>query len=285
MRKYYATLGEIPDDAAHEVAKCVKDFTALFLLRPDEKEKTPAVVLGSGVFVKINDEKYILTAAHVWQSIAKLDIVNINIGFGRPMPLPEIPIDALDGCEVPKPQTEQGGLEPDLAIIRIRPDWVGTIEARVVFLNLSSQRQDFLSNDPPIDAGSVGGFFGFASELSSYSEEQLSDRGTAITTDASGRLFFGTIKDWHREAAFDCVDLGIEHAMPGIPGKFNGVSGGGYWQIVMRRDETGALRWNGRKHLRGIAVSQTRTGDYSLIKCHGPRSLFEAAWDAWGLPE
>jgi len=82
---------------------------------------------------------------------------------------------------------------------------------------------------------------------------------------------------------YDYLTLTARTTLPGVPSSFAGVSGGGLWQITLRMKGT-EIVWKGERRFRGVAFWQTPLPeDRIAIRCHGPRSIFEKAWEAWGL--
>ena len=64
------------------------------------------------------------------------------------------------------------------------------------------------------------------------------------------------------------------------------MSGGGVWEIRLV-EKAGILSWDGERNLRGVAFWESDESDdrQRTIRCHGPRSLFERAWELWELPQ
>ena len=59
-----------------------------------------------------------------------------------------------------------------------------------------------------------------------------------------------------------------------IISSFAGVSGGGLWQVIVRKSDTGAITWEDPL-LQGVAFWQSDVVDGKrYLLCHGPRSVY-----------
>jgi len=108
----------------------------------------------------------------------------------------------------------------------------------------------------------------------------------AVQIQMASRAFFTCITDGHDRDGYDYLDVGAKLDLPGTPSTFGGVSGGGLWEIglVMK---SGTISWDGKRYFRGVAFweSPLTDGRRRVIRCHGPRSIFEVAWQSWQLPQ
>lgn len=211
---------------------------------------------GTGTLMAFDGAHYILTARHVWDEIlADADHVGITLKPNVDQRY-AIPSKHFTPVGLPKPcaWNEWG---PDLILLRIPAERVGTIEAYRSFWN-PARRVD-------VNAGVI---------------EVLVLMGTPAE--------LGTITDVHADlliigmylgpekvrcvvGGFDYFDYEIEKKVE-LPRHFGGVSGGGVWRVLLFcSPETEEIDWKMSFH--GVAFYQLNIGnDPTTIRCHGPQS-------------
>ena len=76
-----------------------------------------------------------------------------------------------------------------------------------------------------------------------------------------------------RTGDFDYLDYEMDLAMPGVPRRFGGVSGGGVWRVwLFYSPDTGRIDWEMSFH--GVAFYELDiANEHRPIRCHGPDSL------------
>jgi hypothetical protein len=79
---------------------------------------------------------------------------------------------------------------------------------------------------------------------------------------------FATIRSNYSHAGLDYVDLKMDATFPRIPKRFFGVSGGGFWNVLIYGSDDGELRWI--LSLVGMACWQPET---TLVRCLGAKSI------------
>lgn len=242
-------------------------------------------IIGSGTLVQISEYYYILTAGHVWEKIDNLyekhPSFQINFGIthrgGSDFRIPAAAMHASLLYDA-----KNRGYGPDLALLRIPPNKVGTFKSTRSFLNFCNQRAIYKNDDPPLNMQSWFGIFGVLGETSS---PRPLNEGAEIWTTADARLFLSGPDEINRFGSHDYLDIGVDVNLDGVPASFGGVSGGGLWQLDLRRDAEGSIFWDERPILRGVAYLETPVvADRREVRCHGPESIYTAAWDAWDLP-
>ena len=175
-----------------------------------------------------------------------------------------------------------GEFGPDLALLRIPPALVPRISAHKSVLDLSQQRQAFLTDPLALDSGvwALTGMSAAVSEVRARPEERTYE------ADVKGRAFFTGIAGTQEKDGWDFLDVGADMSLADVPPSFGGVSGAGLWQTPLSMSkETGQISWTGKKRFIGVAYWQSPVRDgRRVIRCHGPRSLFQRAWAQWSLP-
>jgi hypothetical protein len=110
------------------------------------------------------------------------------------------------------------------------------------------------------------------------------DRKT-IEANVVGRAFFSGIHKTHQRNGYDYLDAGAKLELPGVPSSFGGLSGAGLWQVSLSMTRSGKISWDEKLHFRGVAFWQSPVNEgRRVIRCHGPRSIYETAWKLWTLP-
>lgn len=236
-------------------------------------------LIGSGTLVQINGVRYILTAAHVWHRANDFEIILLGLA-SRAVSLCPIPRTHIVAKELWSEDDARWG--PDLALLAITQSHASTIGAHKSFLNLSQQRAVLLERPSEIDK-KLCAITGMEGETSMISP----DPGTrTIDAHINCQAFFSAVNCIHDHGEYDYLDIGVQLTLPGVPFSFGGVSGGGLWEIDLLRNKSGEILWNGKKYFRGVAFWQSERSDgRRVIRCHGPRSIFEKAWIDWELAE
>ena len=116
-----------------------------------------------------------------------------------------------------------------------------------------------------------------AGELTS---NELPEHGYSIVKAFKGMCGAGGVTKGYRKEDFDYLEFEVRYG--GItepPESFGGFSGGGLWQVLLRRTATGELEVTERL-LSGVTFYQFGcTNGRRLIKCHGRHSIYKQAID------
>jgi hypothetical protein len=116
-------------------------------------------------------------------------------------------------------------------------------------------------------------------------EVQPNPEARTVACHIHGEAFISAVQRTHEHNGYDYFDLGANLELPGAPSSFAGVSGGGLWQVKLSKAESGTISWDGKRYFRGVAFCESeKTDGHRMIRCHGPKSIFEKAWDSWALP-
>jgi len=233
--------------------------------------------IGSGTLVEIQGTHHILTAAHVWHETRDGDQVGLVLTASPSTFV--IPRGAISVKQLRDRENPEWG--PDLALLQLARPVVSTIAAHKSFLNLSRQRATLGAHPSATEKGlwAVTGMVGQFSQVERFLETKT------IEATAQARAFFSMVQQTHQRGEYDYLDLGAKLELPGVPSSFGGMSGGGLWEVGLAMAKSGTISWNGRRHFRGVAFWQSEPSDgRCVIRCHGPRSIFERAWESWELP-
>lgn len=268
---------DIPQSVLEEVRLGIQHYFVPLLLLSPEDPTEPVVLGGSGTLVELVGRHYILTADHVWNKAARWAQIGLVLEAegGAPLTIETNPDSPPKRLAADK-YTEWG---PDLALLEIPPHLVPSIRARKSFLNLARRRSMFEAHPLRMEKA-LWAVVGLVRESSTV--EPPTDTGV-VFANLRAEAFFGVRCTADQRSGYDYLTLNAKTTLPGVPSSFDGVSGGGLWQITLKV-KAGAIVWQGEHHFCGVAFWQKpEPPDQISIRCHGPRSIFQKGWEAWGL--
>lgn len=251
-------------------------LVAIYALLPEKSQLRPRPI-GSGTFVEAGGAHYVLTAAHVWRETREAE--KIGLALTDHQSSFAILRDAIAAQELWGEKISEWG--PDLALLRLAPAYVATIKAHKSFLNLVQQKEAFASCQPVIEKGlwAITGMEGKSTEVQSYPEARI------VECHIRGEAFFSSVEKAQEHQGYDYFDLRADVKLIDVPSSFVGVSGGGLWQVDLLKKKDGEIVWDEKRYFRGVAFWESEeTNGCRMIRCHGPKSIFEKAWKEWGLP-
>ncbi len=238
-----------------QIVRNLGDVTVALLAISDNPERL--ALAGTGTLLAINGAHYILTATHVWEEILKhADHVGIALkadvthrfGISRK----DMAVFTL---RKPDKWNEWG---PDLALLRIPAERVGSISAYKSFWNVSKP-------DRKIDLRTlwVQVLMGTPAALGKLTETHADLQITG--------MFLGP-ETVHEREGLDYLDYEMDLTFP-LPRTFGGVSGGGVWNVdLYYSPETKKIEWIMSLH--GVAFYELAiVNERRPIRCHGPQSI------------
>jgi hypothetical protein len=264
-------LKEIPDALIDAIKDELLTYFVSLTACSDESEKK-LIPLGSGTLVKVVDAKFILTAAHVWKASEWASSVLISLKKTETSFVIQRKYLSAKLFFVP------GESGPDIALLELSPSDAATIGASKSFLDLKIQRDD-LENHPLKEEN---GFFAVVGIIGEKTEIVPREDG-AVVANLRGDAFFGVLENYTETEGSDYFDLTANSSLPGIPKSFGGVSGGSVWQLDLRV-QNGSISWDRKRLFRGVAFYEFyEEKGRQLLRCNGPRTLYELAWQEWKL--
>jgi hypothetical protein len=270
-------IKDIPQNVLDDVILLLKNYlVAVYIVLPEKQQPRPRPI-GSGTLVEIEGTHYILTAAHVWHKAKEAK--NIGLVLTDHQSSFMVLRDGISAREVWGGTIQEWG--PDIALLKLAPSDVATIKAHKSFLNLAQQKEVLAACPPVIEKGlwAVTGMVGKFTEFYTDTEAKT------VACHIHGEAFISAVQRRHEHNGYDYFDLGADLELPGAPSSFVGVSGGGLWQVKLSMTESGTISWDEKRHFRGVAFWESKESDnHLIIRCHGPKSIFEKAWDSWALP-
>ncbi len=258
---------QIPDESKVELMKALPSYSVTLVgLRHNN-----VLHCGSGTLVRVRDQHFILMAAHCYTGgLAKCDEIGLPI---RPDRLPfKLPIK-LHNLSVREPiyigeqKSEEWG--PDLAFLPINPVEANNITSisNRLFYDLEKHNEEMLKDEPKINQGLwvIVGTPAFKNNLEDSENLEFTHMRYSVVVESR------IIKD-----EFDYLEIRVPLDHKDIPPNFQGLSGGGLWQIEIRQQEDGSLIPIGKPKLEGCAFYETPPqGDYVYICCQGRQSIYK----------
>jgi hypothetical protein len=270
-------IKDIPQGLMDEVMASLKNYVVAFSVVIPERPRSRLRMIGSGTLVEFEGAHYIMTAAHVWHATSVADQIALALTDHQStftIPRGSLLVKVLWSGEL----TEWG---PDMALMKIPSSFIPTISAHKSFLNFALRKENFQTAPPTIENGlwAVTGMVGEFSEIQDHPETRR------LEAHVHGEAFFSVVQDTHEHGGFDFFDLGADLRLTGVPSSFGGISGGGLWEIKLSRSaSTKEIRWDQKRYLCGVAYWQSEgSTNRRVIRCHGPKSIYETAWERWAL--
>lgn len=265
-------LAELPSSVIEQAMQSLRPYIVGFCrIEEGPRERRP-VLLGSGTLVQIGDRRAILTAHHVVSVLPKFGRICILLEPDQA----ELTVDAsgLAPMLIARGLVDAEG--PDLGAVVLSDAIAGSIAAKKTFYNLDKHRERLLTSPPVRNLG-----FWFVNGFPESETVRVRDK------DGSGDVmrFFNmsgaggpdepvTIgkHDYYR------YPVGPE-SRDSVPPSFGGMSGGGLWQIPVRKLPSGELVPM-EPLFSGVIYYQINTPSEYALLCHGRKSVYEVAYDA-----
>jgi hypothetical protein len=268
-------MADIPQSVLDRVGNELRHYFIPLLALSEQPAEPHLKLVGSGTLVEIRGARCILTAAHVWDATKSAEHIHLPLTAARSSFT--VPRDLLSAKMLWNQHRPMWG--PDLALLEIPQPYLSTIAARKSFLSLPRQERR-LSEYPPKTKKGLWMVMGMVEE---FSHVDVYSEITTVNAHIQYRAFFSLVLRAHEHREFDYFDVSAKLALHDVPSSFGGVSGGGLWQVCLSKDISGTISWDGERHFRGVAFWQSAVSDARrVIRCHGPRSIFETAWKEWG---
>jgi hypothetical protein len=245
------------------IVRDLGSFTVSLFALSSSEDGDHLQLAGTGTLLTAGGSHYILTAAHVWHEVLKsADKVGItleeNIDHTFFM---EVKAIVPSGPPVPSAWGEWG---PDMILLRLPSEYLGSINARRVFYSQTVDGKDAV-NGEHIE---VWVLLGTPHALGNFTQTHadIEIRGFFVKTDAAVKI----------QGDFDYLDVEVDTSLPDVPQDFGGVSGGGLWKVLIFCScATGKVDWV--RSLQGVAFYQFPVeNERKIIRCHGPNSVITA---------
>jgi len=266
----FVKVRELPDSVFAAISARLSHYTIGFIrLTPSSQGDQPQL-LGSGVLVKADSVHAVLTTAHVLPLLPTSGKLCVLL---EPTPQPHV----VDTIGLEYRSVAHGSVDaegPDLAAVILAPSIASSLAAKKSFYNLDRWRDTALQAPGDVHDG-VWAVQGWLNERTQVIENFHTHERTTRFYNFTG--LGGPDPSTSRDG-YDYFDFVYERTNPDVPPQpWGGVSGGGLWQIPLKRD--GDSITDVKALLRGIAFYQAeQTGAPFSIRCHGIQSVYDRAY-------
>lgn len=218
---------------------------------------------GTVTFVTVGSNQYLLTARHVWQSLAGN---RLALALDSDRPLTVLPKEVLNPKTFELDATIHEEWGPDLALIQVPAEFARQIGQYKAFYNLD-KRWPLIKQHPPAYASGAWAVLGAIAEQSQFANTEAQLKIS---------LLVSVVRNVHERRGFDYVDLSYFHeGRPDLPKSYGGLSGSGLWCLPIAKSSSGTIEWSRDVILEGVAFYQKVSGtDEGVIRCHGRGSLY-----------
>ena len=243
------------------------------IVRSDNKEDFR--LSGTGTLVVVSGLYCILTADHVLAEIRSSDQLCLLTSFTGELRRHAFDFTHLGFHHIARGSAESSG--PDIGLIVLPQTNIGSLRSEKVFFNIDKRRPRFTNGFLEKDRG-----FWFTTGIIGESE-QVRGPAQGFASVKSYLALCGTAAnpEEHEADGFDYVEMQIDYRQPDqeLPASFGGCSGGGVWQVPLRKNAAGELEEEDYL-LSGVVFYQTKVDDgIRRLKCHGRKSIYEKVPD------
>ena len=250
----------------NEIAAKLHLHTIGLLKVPGE---APPFQIGSGTLVCIDGRCGILTAHHVAHVLSGRD--HLGLAISQHPHEWKVNVELIRIVDVSEPVSDEFG--PDLSFIELPERDVARIKglSNLAFLPLLPNRQSLLENPPSRDEG-IWVICGVPGELT---ENETADAGFNSILSFGHFSHFSRSCEVYDRNGFDYAELEINYSEKSIsPRNLHGISGGGLWQVLLERSETGTdVCYMGL--LSGVAFFQEELiNEKRHLRCHFRESIY-----------
>ena len=264
-------VSQLPQAVHDEVSERLKHFTVGITRVNCHDQREGSEFVGSGTLAIVNAMPCILTADHVLAELQTCDKVGLisdfdgglrRIAFGR---------THLQVKRLARGSVDADG--PDLGAIVLPEANIGALKAAKSFYNVDQRIARFASNY--IDVGR-GMWFNFG--VIAEGSRVLPSEGQFVeVTGHWGMCGVSACPTVSHREGLEYLESRVPYAepKPDIPHSFGGISGGGFWQVLLRRDANGVIH-AGESILSGITFYQTGIeANVRRLRSHGRDAIYE----------
>jgi hypothetical protein len=233
-----------------------------------------ALLRGSGTLIQRGNRRAILTADHVvdesnFPRTGELLLITATNLERTRIDVSKISLDRIArGCD--------DGQGPDLALIHLSEPIASALAAKKSFVNLDKVRQ--LRKEKPLLIDD--GFWGAQGFVAEYTKDLYVDDGRGRIKQFYNLFGASGSHAVREENSYDYIELTVSFDdLNRVPTSFQGMSGGGLWQIPLARDEKGKIVYRTPRFSGVVFYQRAATNEVPRsIICHGPKTIDEIVW-------
>jgi hypothetical protein len=267
-------LGELPKEVIESASREVANYSIGFLHLNNPPRRSQDLMLhGSGTLISVGTTYAILTADHVISVLPRSG--RLGLILSPTVQQYTIDIQGIAYVRIARGERESEG--PDLGAVVLSTPIAAAIIAKKAVYSLDAHRDQALFSPPHIRDGFwfVNGFI---------------DEKTVEEKDKNGYYLVKGFYNWSGAGGPDQVTIVGDHdyfdfpvsysGRSVAPKSFGGMSGGGLWQVPLKRGAEGEIVHKS-PILSGVVFYQEPTTEtYCGVKCHGRLSVYQVAFEA-----
>lgn len=270
-------FSNIPKDLLELISTSLHSYSTVLIKIPkDARAPEDLQQIGSGTLVSIGNLFGILTARHVSRELEE-EPCELGLAMFLDEHVYSIPREYLNF--VPSPTAKDESKGPDISLI-ILPSNIGTIKSLKSFYDLNFHKQELLTAPPQLDSGA----WFLCGTPAEGTKTGKSEKGFRGTTSFYGTCGLTIARREYPSGEYDYIEVGAHYdEKTDTPLTLGGMSGGGLWQVLIRKLENGEFEPT-KYLLSGVIFYQSKLeNQHRIIKCHGRRSIYKTMYDKVAL--
>jgi len=268
-------LSQVPDTSISKMAASLQHYTtALLKTTIDREGRRHAKHIGAGTFVSVGGTHGILTAHHVTRELN--GPCSLAMTISTDAAAFSVDKNHLRILPIAEPQSDEYG--PDLSFVVLAHPDVGSVKASMMsFWPLAPDREEMLLNPPPSDVGIWFACGTPGERIKETYHESGFDKVIALEHFCGA----GGPSREYSVADFDYIEMDTDCPEEGdLPQSYEGMSGGGLWQVKIRRSTEGDFIPT-KTYFAGLVFYEVALGNRRWsLRCHGRRSIYERLYSA-----
>lgn len=270
MREERVHVSELPRAVHDEVSESLKHFTVGItrVHRRDRRETSEFV--GSGTLAIVNGQPCILTADHVLAELASCDRVGLISDFDGGLRRIAYDLPHVQVRRLARGQVDAEG--PDLGAIILPEANLGALKATKTFYNIDARRERFAADY--VDT-TRGAWFNMG-VIEEGSRTLPAEGQFAEITGFFGMCGVSACPTVSHHNGLEYLESRVPYEVrtPDIPESFGGLSGGGFWQVLLHSDVQGTIHMT-EPILSGVTFYQSAIEkSVRRLRSHGRDAIY-----------
>jgi hypothetical protein len=237
------------------------------------------ILAGTGTLISCGTVRGVLTADHVLRNLPNSGEVGIVATSSRDVQINRLTLNMQHASKITVGRCSNTARGPDLGVLILPQPIVAKLESiGKPFYNLSLRREKMLDM-----SARKPGVWVFSGMVHEWTEDRPSNREFKRVKVFRGICVIFNVAPVREEGGFDYMSIKLKY-WPDVryPESYEGCSGGGIWQILIREDR-GQIAIS-ELLLSGVAFFEHPLDQIGMeIECHGIKSIYEKAVEALTL--
>jgi hypothetical protein len=264
------SITELPTSTIDVACDHIAQYTVAMnrVFRRDGKPDSQLV--GTGTLVNIEGLDCILTADHVLEVFAEPERLSLMSSFKGEPRGHEFALSHLGIHRIARGPSAEAG--PDVGLIVLPQQSIGALRSEKIFYNVNRRSERFAGTYLPRDHG-----FWFNCGLIGETEKALAPLPNVPNLKGYEGLCGASANPTESDdGVFDYLEVRVDYGgRTDLPGTFGGMSGGGLWQVLLRKTASGIIEPEDYI-LSGVTFFQTAVEQKTRrLRCHGRKTVYE----------